>query len=173
MARSNVFLWPAQKATLRRISDATLRRSSLAVPFRSFRVAAFSALACLGLGVVAVPALAHHAFAAEYDGDKPLDLTGVVTKARWVNPHSWLYFDVKATDGTVTNWGVEMGAPNALAGKGLLKTDLQPGAEIQVKGYRSKNGGPYGYAVTVTLHDGRSFQTGGAQDVPQAGGAQK
>ena len=77
---------------------------------------------------VAVPALAHHAFAAEYDGDKPLDLTGVVTKARWVNPHSWLYFDVKATDGTVTNWGVEIGAPNALAGKGLQKTDLQPGA---------------------------------------------
>ena len=140
---------------------------------RGSRAALLAAIACVGLVAGAVPALAHHAFAAEYDGDKPLDLTGVVTKARWVNPHSWLYFDVKAIDGTVTNWGVEMGAPNALAGKGLLKTDLQPGAAIQVKGYRSKNGGPYGYAVTVTLHDGRSFQTGGAQDVPQPGGAQK
>jgi hypothetical protein len=117
--------------------------------------------------------LAHHAFAAEYDGDKPIDLSGVVTKARWVNPHSWLYFDVKSTDGALTNWGVEMGAPNALSGKGLQKSDLQPGAEIHVKGYRAKNGGPYGYAVTVTLHDGRTFQTGGAQDVPQQGSAQK
>ena len=140
---------------------------------RGSRAVLLPAIACLGLVAGALPALAHHAFAAEYDGDKPLDLTGVVTKARWVNPHSWLYFDVKATDGTVTNWGVEMGAPNALAGKGLLKTDLQPGAAIQVKGYRSKNGGPYGYAVTVTLHDGRSFQTGGAQDVPQQGNSQK
>ena len=129
--------------------------------------AALPIIASLGLLVGAVPALAHHAFAAEYDGDKPIDLTGVVTKARWVNPHSWLYFDVKGSDGTVTNWGVEMGAPNALAGKGLLKTDLQPGAAIHVTGYRAKNGGPYGYAVAVTLPDGRTFQTGGAQDVPQ------
>jgi hypothetical protein len=189
MARSKKFFWRARRATLQPALSAmsvqassvalapalgaTLGRSSLSVLFRGFRVTALSALACLGLAVIAVPALAHHAFAAEYDGDKPLDLTGVVTKARWVNPHSWLYFDVKATDGTVTNWGVELGAPNALASKGLQKTDLQPGAEIQVKGYRSKNGGPYGYAVTVTLHDGRSFQTGGAQDVPQPGGAQK
>ena len=128
---------------------------------------ALAAIASLGLMAGAVPALAHHAFAAEYDGDKPIELSGVVTKARWVNPHSWLYFDVKGPDGTVTNWGVEMGGPNALASKGLLKTDLQAGAEIHVKGYRAKNGGPFGYAVTVTLQDGRTFQTGGAQDVPQ------
>ena len=128
---------------------------------------ALATIASLGLMAGTVPALAHHAFAAEYDGDKPIDLSGVVTKARWVNPHSWLYFDVKGSDGTVTNWGVEMGAPNALAGKGLLKTDLQAGAAIHVKGYRAKNGGPYGYAVTVSLQDGRTFQTGGAQDVPQ------
>lgn len=143
---------------------------------RSSRVRRFGwlpAVACLGLFAAALPALAHHAFAAEYDGDKPIDLSGVVTKARWVNPHSWLYFDVKGIDGTVTNWGVEMGAPNSLASKGLLKTDLQPGAEIHVRGYRAKNGGPYGYAVTVTLHDGRTFQTGGAQDVPPQSGAQK
>jgi hypothetical protein len=132
-----------------------------------------AAVALLGIAAGTLPALAHHAFAAEYDGEKPIDLTGVVTKARWVNPHSWLYFDVKAADGSVTNWGVEMGAPNVLAGKGLLKTDLAPGAQIEVKGYRAKNGGPYGYAVTVTLHDGRTFQTGGAQDVPQQGGGYK
>jgi len=111
-------------------------------------------------------AVAHHAFAAEYDGDKPLDLSGTVTKARWVNPHSWLYFDVKGADGAVTNWGVELAAPNALAEKGLAKTDLAAGAQIHVRGFLSKNGGPFGYAVTITLADGRSFQTGGAPNTP-------
>ena len=134
------------------------------------RISLLSVTAALILGTAAH---AHHAFAAEYDGEKPIDLTGVVTKARWVNPHSWLYFDVKGSDGAVTNWGVEMGAPNALATKGLQKTDLQAGAEIHVKGYRAKNGGAFGYAVTVALKDGRTFQTGGAQDVPPPGGAQK
>ena len=111
-------------------------------------------------------AFAHHAFAAEFDAAKPLDLTGVVTKSRWVNPHSWLYFDVKNADGTVTNWGVEFGTPNALANRGLTKEDVKPGSEVHVKGYRSKNGGPFGYSVTLTLKDGRTFQTGGAQDSP-------
>ncbi len=115
------------------------------------------------------PALAHHAFAAEYDSAQTLDLAGIVTKAKWVNPHSWLFFDVKAADGTVTNWGVELGAPNSLALKGLQKTDLKPGVQVHVRGYRSKSGGAYGYAVTLSLADGRAFQTGGAQDAPPTG----
>jgi len=119
------------------------------------------------------PAMAHHAFAAEYDADQPLDLTGVVTKARWTNPHSWLYFDVTAPDGSVTNWGVEFGAPNALEGKGLKKTDLPPGTHVHVRGYRSKNGGAFGYSVTLSLDDGQTFQTGGAQDSPPAQTAAK
>ena len=172
MARPSEFSWRIPSAVPPRKNWAISRTPERTL-FRAPRAALVAAIACLALITGAAPALAHHAFAAEYDGDKPIDLSGVVTKARWVNPHSWLYFDVKGTDGTVTNWGVELGAPNALAGKGLSKTDLLPGAEIQVKGYRSKNGGPYGYAVTVTLHDGRTFQTGGAQDVPQPGGAQK
>jgi hypothetical protein len=110
----------------------------------------------------ALPASGHHAFAAEYDGDKPLDLVGTVTKARWVNPHSWLYFDVAGADGKIINWGVELAAPNALASKGLEKTDLAAGAAIHVLGFLSKNGGAFGYAVTLTLADGRTFQTGGA-----------
>lgn len=129
------------------------------------RGALLSASVCAALACVA-PAMAHHAFAAEYDSEQPLDLSGVVTKARWANPHSWLYFDVKGADGAVTNWGVELGAPNSLALKGLQKADLHAGAPIRVKGYRSKNGGPFGYAVILTLADGRSFQTGGAQDAP-------
>ncbi len=111
---------------------------------------------------------AHHAFAAEFDADKPLDLKGKVTKIKWVNPHSWLYFDVTDAKGTVTNWGVEFGAPNQLAKIGLKKTDVAPGTDVRIRGYLAKNGGPYGYSVIVTLPDGREFQTGGAQDAPTA-----
>jgi len=110
---------------------------------------------------------AHHAFAAEFDADKPFSVQGEVTKIKWVNPHSWLYFDVKDTAGAVTNWGVEFGTPNQLANKGLAKADLAVGSVVKIKGFRSKNGGPSGYSVTLTLADGRSFQTGGAQDVPE------
>jgi hypothetical protein len=109
---------------------------------------------------------AHHAFAAEFDADKPIELKGKVTKVKWVNPHSWLFFDVVAADGQVTNWGVEFGAPNQLSGRGLKKADLPVGTPVQIKGYRSKNGGPFGYSVTLALADGRTFQTGGAQDGP-------
>ena len=131
-----------------------------------------SKIVILGLGALVapgLPALAHHAFAAEYDAAKPIDLAGVVTKAKWVNPHSWLFFDVADAGGAVTNWGVELGAPNSLALKGLLKADLQPGAKVHVKGYLAKAGGAYGYAVTLSLADGRTFQTGGAQDAPPTG----
>lgn len=137
---------------------------------RPYRVA----LACVGAAAflsAALPASAHHAFAAEYDADQPLDLQGVVTKARWTNPHSWLYFDVLGPDGSTTNWGVEFGAPNSLEGHGLKKADLLPGTHIHVTGYRAKNGGPYGYSVTLTLDDGRKFQTGGAQDAPSKSSA--
>jgi Family of unknown function (DUF6152) len=113
-------------------------------------------------------AWAHHSFSSEFDSEKPLEVKGVVTKARLVNPHSWLYFDVKNADGTITNWGVELAAPAALLSKGITKEDLKPGVEVQVKGFRAKNGGPFGYAVTTTLPDGRKIQTGGAQDNPAA-----
>ena len=109
---------------------------------------------------------AHHAFAAEFDADLPIDLQGKVTKVKWVNPHSWLFFDVVGADGQVTNWGVEFGAPNQLSGRGLKKADLPIGAPVHIKGYKSKNGGPFGYSVTLALTDGRTFQTGGAQDGP-------
>ena len=70
------------------------------------------AVAAAVMVATAIPTWAHHAFAAEFDADKPIELEGVVTKIKWVNPHSWLYFDVKDADGKVTNWGVEFGAPN-------------------------------------------------------------
>jgi hypothetical protein len=124
------------------------------------------ALAASAMLVAATQSSAHHAFAAEFDADQPIDLKGSVTRIKWVNPHSWLFFDVKAADGSVTNWGVEFGAPNQLAKIGLKKSDVAVGTEVHIKGYRSKNGGPFGYSVIVTFADGRTFQTGGAQDAP-------
>jgi hypothetical protein len=125
----------------------------------------------LALGVAALgsapDAKAHHAFAAEYDAERPIDLTGVVTELKWTNPHSWLYLDARRR-GTVTNWEVEFGAPNVLEDRGLKKADLQPGSQVHVRGYRAKNRGPSAYGVTVTLSDGRSFRTGGV-DCPEAG----
>jgi hypothetical protein len=126
----------------------------------------FPLIAIAALIACGPAAHAHHAFAAEFDADKPLDLNGTVTKIKWVNPHSWLYFDVKNADGTTTNWGVEFGTPNSLANKGLTKQDVAPGTDVRIQGYRSKNGGAFGYSVTLTLPDGRKVQTGGAQDGP-------
>lgn len=114
---------------------------------------------------------AHHAFSAEFDAKQPIELKGVVSKLELVNPHSWLYFDIVDKDGKKANWGFEFGAPFSLKQKGITKATLPPGTEITVKGYRSKNGLNFGYAVTVALADGRVFTTGGAPDAP--GGSQR
>ena len=93
-------------------------------------------LAGAALLVAAVPVLAHHSFAAEFDAKKPVKLQGTVTKMEWINPHAWIYIDVKNTDGTVANWMVEAGAPNALLRRGWTKASLLPGTEIMVEGYQ-------------------------------------
>lgn len=118
------------------------------------------------LFLTSLPTVAHHAFSAEFDAQKPFELKGKVTKGKWVNPHSWVYVDVTNADGSVTNWGFEFGSPFALKQKGLTKTTLPPGTEITVKGYLAKDGQTFGYSTSITLPDGRVFQTGGAQDAP-------
>lgn len=115
----------------------------------------------LGLASVAArPAFAHHAFAAEYDASKPITLHGKLTKLSWVNPHGWIYVDVKNADGSTTNWAVEFGGPNALLRRGLRETDFPLGIELTVNGYLAKNGQKIINGTSVKLPDGRSLFTG-------------
>src|SRR2546428_512446 len=102
------------------------------------------AVGVVGLLVLAaVPVAAHHAFSSEFDSNRPVQLTGVVTKMEWVNPHSWIHIDVKKPDGTVEKWMIEGGTPNTLLRRGLRKQDLQPGTEVKVEGDQARS----------TLHD--------------------
>jgi hypothetical protein len=108
----------------------------------------------------AVPVQAHHSFAAEFDANAPVTLTGTLTKMEWVNPHGWIYIDVKSPDGKVENWAIESGAPNALLRRGLRKTDFPVGVKVIVKGFRAKNGSPTANGQSVTFEDGRNFFLG-------------
>ena len=123
---------------------------------RSFTVV----VAGLGLLLAAVPVLAHHAFAAEFDANKPLTLKGTVTKMEWVNPHAWIHLDVLGADGKVVNWAVEGGAPNNLIRRGFTKDSLQPGTEIVVLGYQAKDGTLRANGRDLTLPDGRKLFLG-------------
>lgn len=119
------------------------------------------AVGVVGLLVLAtVPVAAHHAFSSEFDSNRPVQLTGVVTKMEWVNPHSWIHIDVKKPDGTVEKWMIEGGTPNTLLRRGLRKQDLQPGTEIKVEGYLAKDGGHRANGRNLTLPNGRALFLG-------------
>lgn len=106
------------------------------------------------------PVIAHHAFAAEFDGSKPVTLKGKVTRMDWINPHAWMYLDVRMPDGKVVNWGVEGGAPNALLRRGWNKTSVLPGIEVTVEGFRAKDGSNRANGRQVTLPDGKKLFIG-------------
>jgi hypothetical protein len=99
---------------------------------------------------------AHHAFAAEYDENRRITVSGVVTMLKWTNPHAWLYVDVESESGRVTQWSFEMGSPGGLVSRGWKKTDLKKGDHVTVQGFGAKNGKNVA-ATTVTLPDGRKL----------------
>ena len=117
-----------------------------------------------GVGMMLVPAIAHHSFAAEYDSTKPMSATGEVTKVEWMNPHARFYVDVKDENNKVTNWEFELGSPNGLMRQGWTRNSLKPGDTISVEGYLAKDGSKLANARTVKLSDGRKVFAGSTTD---------
>ena len=117
-------------------------------------------LAGVGLMCAAVPLRAHHAFAAEFDAQKPIKLEGTVAKVEWINPHAWIHIDVKRPDGKVEEWMIEGGTPNTLFRRGVTKNSLPIGTVIVVDGYQAKDGTLKGNGRDLTFKDGRKLFIG-------------
>jgi Family of unknown function (DUF6152) len=123
--------------------------------------------AALAVAAILLPcgsAFAHHSFAAEFDGSKPVRLVGKLTRIEWTNPHSYFYVDVVDDEGKVTNWGCEGASPLALTRRGWKKGDLKLGDTIVVDGYRAKDGSHLVDARRVSFPDGRSLDGSSAGD---------
>jgi Family of unknown function (DUF6152) len=125
------------------------------------------ALASLGLMVAAAPVWAHHSFAAQFDDKAPITIKGTLSKMEWLNPHTWIHVDVKEPGGKVVTWAIEGATPNSLLRRGLRQSDFPNGVELEVHGYRARNGTPVASGEKLTFTDGRNFYLG-AGDAPGA-----
>ena len=126
---------------------------------KSIRIACCASIV---LSLSLTVALAHHAFAAEFDINKPVKLQGKVQKMEWINPHAWIHVDVASPDGKVVTWMVEGGSPNILLRRGFTKESLLPGTEVTVEGYRAKNGENRANGSNITFVNGKRLFLGGS-----------
>ena len=115
------------------------------------------ALAALGLLALVLPAPAHHSGAAVFDNTKKIDLTGVVTRMEWTNPHAHFFMDVKDAAGKVTNWNLELASPSILVRNGWKRNDIKEGDTVTVSGSRARDNSNFGIAQTIVLPDGRKL----------------
>jgi hypothetical protein len=111
----------------------------------------FAFLLCAGVVAASGRAAAHHSFQAAFDENKPVKLTGTVTKVEWTNPHTWFFIDVKNPDGTVSNWALEMASPNSLMRLGWKRDSMKPGDEVTVEGRQARDGTTAANAQTVVM----------------------
>jgi hypothetical protein len=121
-------------------------------------------LTAIALLTSLAPLAAHHSFVAEYDGDKPVKVTGTVTKVEWQNPHIWFYVDVKDASGKVTNWGFSGGAPGVMMRRGIGRNSIQVGDTVIVEGFRARDGSNNASGGRVTFSDGRQVFTASPED---------